>query len=98
MEGEYKAIFTPYSESDYTAEFTIKEVATNGNDAKFGVVFSYKDEQYYGVALLYVSSNQLEINFQVNNVWGTVQCYELPVGFNYRVWHSIRIEKNMQNF
>ncbi len=98
MEGEYKAIFTPYSESDYTAEFTIKEVATNGNDAKFGVVFSYKDEQNYGVALLNVSSNQLEINFQVNNVWGTVQCYELPVGFNYRVWHSIRIEKNMQNY
>lgn len=95
---EYKAIFTPYSAPDYTAEFTMKEAGTNENDAKLGAVFSYKDEQNYGVALLNSSSNQLEINFRINNVWGTTQNYELPVGFNHRVWHSIRIEKNVQNY
>lgn len=98
MDAEYKAIFTPFSALNYTAEFMIKESATNGNSAKLGAVFSYKDEQNYGVALLNSNSNKLEINFLINNVWGTIQQYDLPADFNHRVWHSIRIEKNMQSY
>lgn len=96
--AEYKAIFTSYSAPDFTAEFTIKQVTANGNNAKIGAVFSYQNEQNYGVALLDSSSNQLEINFLINNVWGTAQKYNLPTDFNHNVWHSIRIEKSVQNY
>lgn len=98
MNAEYKAIFNPYPAMNFTAEFTTKQNTTNGNIAKIGAVFSYKDEQNYGTALLNSSSNQLEINFLVNNVWGTVMKYNLPADFNHNVWHSIRIEKHVQNY
>lgn len=93
MDAEYKAVFTALSAPDYTAEFTIKEKAKNGKEAKLGAIFSYADEENYGIALLNSHSNQLEIAFQTNNSWRTTQAYSLPDEFNYAVWHSIRIEK-----
>lgn len=96
-DAEYKAIFTPYTAPNFTAEFTTKQVAANGTDAKLGAVFSYTNEQNYGIAVLNSSSNQLEINFLINSVWGTAQKYDLPADFNHNVWHSIRIEKNVQS-
>jgi hypothetical protein len=98
QEAEYKAIFTAATESDYTAELTLKEVARNNDTAKLGAVFSYSDEQNYGTALLNSSTNQLEINFLIDNVLGTPQYYDLPADFNYAVWHSIRIEKSEANY
>lgn len=93
LDNSYKAIFTAATESDYTAEFTIREVARKDNSAKLGAVFSYSNEQNYGVALFNTSTNRLEINFLIENVWGTPQYFNLPSGFDYTVWHSIRIEK-----
>lgn len=97
-DAEYKAIFTPYFAPDFTAEFTTKQIAANGTNAKLGAVFSYTNEQNQGIAVLNSSSNQLEVNFLMNNVWGTVQKFDLPTEFNHNVWHSIRIEKNQQNY
>jgi xylan 1,4-beta-xylosidase len=94
----YKAIFTSSTASDYTAEFTVKEVARNSNSAKFGAVFSYRNEQNYGIALLHSATNQLEINFLIENIWGTAQYIDLPAGFNCAVWHSIRIEKQKTSY
>jgi len=92
-ETTHKAIFNSATASDYTAEFTIKEVARNNDLAKLGAVFSYTNEQNYGVALFHSFTNQLEINFLIDGTWGTAQFVNLPVGFKYDVWHSIRIEK-----
>lgn len=89
----YKALYVTPTAADYTAEFTIKEVHRDNNSARLGAVFSYTNEQNFGVALFHSFTNQLEVNFQINNVWGTPQLYNLPAGFNYNVWHSIRIEK-----
>jgi len=97
-ETAHKAIFTAATASDYTAEFTVKEVARNGNSAKLGAVFSYTNEQNYGVALFHSATNQLEINFLIDNTWGTAQYIDLPAGFNCTVWHSIRIEKQKTNY
>jgi hypothetical protein len=98
QDAEQKAIFTAATASDYTAEFTVKEVAGKDDAAKLGAVFSYSDEQNYGTILFNSSTNQLEINFLINDIWGTAQYYDLPAGFNYAVWHSIRIEKSETSY
>jgi hypothetical protein len=92
-ETGHKAIFNAATATDYTAEFTIKEVTQPNNLAKLGVVFSYRNEQNHGVALFHSSTNRLEINFMINGIWGVAQFVDMPSGFNYTVWHSIRIEK-----
>ncbi len=97
-DAEYKAVFTSFSASDYSAEFTVKKGTLNGNDPKLGAIFSYTDEQNYGIVLLNSAINQVEINFLINNVWGTSQKYDLPSGFDLSVWHSIRIEKYEKNY
>jgi hypothetical protein len=94
----YKAVFTSTAASDYTAEFTIREVTRKDDSAKLGAVFSYSNEQNYGTALFHTSSNRLEINFRMDNVWGTPQYFNLPSGFNYAAWHSIRIEKERSTY
>ena len=94
----HKALYTTSTASNYTAEFTIKEVRRDNNAARLGAVFGYTDESNYGIAVFRSYTNQLEINFLINNVWGTARLINLPVGFNYNVWHSIRIEKAGVNY
>jgi hypothetical protein len=98
LDNAYKAIFTAKTASDYTAEFTIKEVTKQNETSKLGAVFSYSNEQNYGTALFNTSTNQLEINFLIENNWGTPQYYKLPAGFNYAFWHNIRIEKSKKAY
>jgi hypothetical protein len=88
-----KAIFAPTAATDYTAEFTVRKAEAKDNSARLGAVFSYANEQNYGVALLNSVGNQLEVNFLVAGVWGAPQRVSLPVGFDHAAWHSIRIEK-----
>jgi len=97
-ETPHKAIFSTITASNYTAEFTIRESARQNNSAKTGAVFSYSDEQNYGVAVFHSFTNQLEINFLMDNIWGTSQYFNLPAGFNSAVWHSIRIEKENSSY
>ena len=93
-----KAIFTKASASDYTAEFTIREYIKDNNSAKLGAVFSYSDEQNYGTVLYNTHTKQLEINFLIDNVWGTAQYFNLPAEFKQNAWHSMRIEKQNTNY
>jgi xylan 1,4-beta-xylosidase len=94
IETWHKALNNNQTGSNYTAEFTLKEESRSNNAAKLGAVFGYTDESNYGIAVLHSFTNQLEINFSINGVWGTAQLFNLPAGFNCNVWHSIRIEKS----
>lgn len=98
VEAEYKAVFTKATADDYTAEFTMKAVDGNSENASLGGIFSYVDAQNYGVALLNGASGQLEVKFMTDGMWGAVQSFNLPDGFDINVWHSIRIEKNRTNY
>jgi hypothetical protein len=89
----YKAICNQPTATDYIAEFTMKEESAGSDDARFGAVFSYTDEENYGIAVLDSHSNRMEINFKQNNQWGTPNYYSLPDGYNLAAWHAIRIEK-----
>ncbi|MDD4991660.1 MAG: family 43 glycosylhydrolase [Paludibacter sp.] len=90
----HKALYTTPTGENYSAEFTLKEEHRDNTEARFGAVFGYTDEQNYGIAVLHSNTNQLEVNFLMNNVWETARFYTLPTGYNYNVWHNIRIEKS----
>ena len=90
----HKALNTTPASKDYTAEFTMKEESRGNDAARFGVVFGYTDESNYGIAVIHSFTNQLEVNFLLNNVWGTPTLIALPTGFNSAVWHGMRIEKS----
>ena len=95
----YKAIYNAKSTgTNYTAEFTAKEIHRDHNDARYGVVFGYVDESTFGIALFHSYTNQLEINFLVDNTWSISKFYDLPSGWNYNAWHNLRIEKFGENY
>lgn len=94
VETWHKAIYKTPTTENFTAEFTVKEEHRDNDAARFGAIFGYKDEQNYGIALLHSFTNQLEINTLKNNIWDTPKFYNLPTGYNYNVWHHLRIEKS----
>ena len=98
VETWHKALYTTSTASNYTAEFTIKEEKRDSTNARLGAVFGYTDEMNYGIAVFHSYTNQFEINFLINNVWGTPTLVILPAGTNYTVWHNIRIEKSGVNY
>ena len=97
-EDFYKALYEQPTKADYTAEFTMIEEQSDSNDSHFGAVFGYTNEANYGIAVLNSSTNRLEINFKMNNEWGTPAYSTLPTGFRFDVWHHLRIEKLGTNY
>ncbi|WP_244364715.1 family 43 glycosylhydrolase [Paenibacillus cellulositrophicus] len=95
----YKQISSATSSSDYTAEFNTKEMKRGTSASpRYGATFSYTDENNYGVALLSSKNNRLATSFRINGVDQAWQTFDLPAGFDYTKWHSIRIEKSGTTF
>ncbi|MDR2085637.1 MAG: family 43 glycosylhydrolase [Dysgonamonadaceae bacterium] len=94
----HKAIYNQPTATDYIAEFTVKKESNASNQARWGAVFGYTNEENYGIAVLNSNSNQLEINFRQNNQWETPAYYALPDNYNLSAWHTIRIEKSGTNY
>lgn len=96
----YKQVTAAASAADYTAEFNMKEMnrGTTSANPKFGAVFSYTDENNYGVALLSSKNNRLETFFRIGGVDQAWQTFPLPAGFDYSKWHNIRVEKSGSTF
>lgn len=97
-ENWFKAILDSTSENNFLAEFNMKEVRRDNNDAKYGAIFSYQDEENYRVALLNSYTNSLEINVLANNIWGNPSITPLPVELDFSKWHSIKIESFNKSF
>jgi xylan 1,4-beta-xylosidase len=93
VETWYKAILDSVAHDNFTAEFNLKEITKESDDARAGAVFSYVDEGSFAIALLHGTSKKLEVNFLNNNVWGTPVFYDLPADFDFSTWHSLRIER-----
>ena len=94
----HKALYATSTGTNYTAEYTIKEEHRDNNAAGLGAIFGYTDESNYGIAIFHSFTNQLEINFMINNAWATAKFVAMPSGCNYTVWHTIRIEKSGVNY
>lgn len=94
----FMAIRNQTTQSNYTAEFNLRQVQSDGMTSGFGAMFGYLDENNYGIALLHSNTNKLEINFKINGTWGIPNLYSLPAGYNYTVWHTIRMEKTNSTY
>lgn len=90
----YKQLSNASSGSDYTAEFNMKQAEQGASaNPKYGAVFSYTDENNYGIAVLNPADNRLETQFRVGGVDQGWELSDLPEGYDYTKWHNIRVEK-----
>lgn len=92
------ALLDSTAEEDFTAEFNLKEISREDDEATLGAVFGYTDPENYGVALLNSHTSQLEINFRTGGSWGAPRLIDMPEGFLYSAWHTIRIEKYLDQY
>ncbi|EKN71558.1 glycoside hydrolase family protein [Neobacillus bataviensis LMG 21833] len=95
----FKQLTKASTASDYTAEFNMKalEQGTVG-DPQLGAVFSYKDENNYGLAVLNPKKNQLESYFIINGVKQSSEATDLPKGYDYSKLHQLRVEKSSATY
>ncbi|WP_068617928.1 carbohydrate-binding protein [Paenibacillus tuaregi] len=97
--GTSRLLTTAETEGNYTAEFNLQLAeSSNTGSPRLGAVFSYKDDNNFGTALLNPSSNSLQTQFRVNGTdlgWVTST---LPEGYDYKKLHNIRVEKAGNTF
>lgn len=98
-ENWYRLVTTEKTAENYTAEFNMKmkEQGTSDNP-RFGAIFSYTDEENYGVALLSPKKNRLETFFKVDGIDQGWESTDLPSGYDYSNLHQIRVEKEDDTF
>lgn len=94
----YRQLTMATAAANYTAEFNMKEMSRGGDDARFGAVFSYIDENTFGSALLSSFNNTLETDIKVNGTSIGVNSIPLPAGWDHLKWHVIRVEKEGTTF
>lgn len=87
------------TENQYTAEFHMKQVE-QGKSANplIGAVFSYKDKDNYGVAVLSRNHGTLETFFRVNGRDIGWEASPLPEDYDFTKWHEIRVEKGGSDY
>ncbi|WP_036718859.1 carbohydrate-binding protein [Paenibacillus harenae] len=84
---------------DFTAEFNLRQVEQgNSENPLIGAVFSYKNENNYGIAALNRNQNRLETVFRVDGKNTERVSTALPQGYDYTKWHQIRIEKEGSDY
>ncbi|WP_172840499.1 family 43 glycosylhydrolase [Virgibacillus phasianinus] len=96
----YKQLTKKETAAGYTAEFHAKMASTNkgSNDALFGAVFSYQDEENYAVAFLNPTDNVLMTKFIEDGTESDWNKSDLPSEFDYTKLHQIRVEKAFDRF
>ncbi len=95
----HRLVTTYETENNYTAEFNMTLVNKGeSTNPRYGAVFSYQDEDNYGVAVLSANENQLETNFVVDGVEQGWKKSALPTDFDYKQLHQIRVEKEDSKF
>ncbi|HEY8399819.1 MAG TPA: family 43 glycosylhydrolase, partial [Cytophagaceae bacterium] len=94
----YRQVSSEITADNYTAEFNMKEMGRGGNNARFGAVFSYVDENNFGSAVFSSYDNTIEVDFKINGVSTGVQAVPLLPGWDYQKWHALRVEKHNNVF
>ncbi|MFD1849339.1 carbohydrate-binding protein [Oceanobacillus bengalensis] len=90
----YRQVTANTTEENYTAEFNAEMINQgSSSNPRFGAVFSYSDEDNYGIAVLSPNKNRLETFFRVDGVDQGWETSELPSDYDYSYLHQIRVEK-----
>jgi len=92
--GWFSQVSKAVSAPDYTAEFNMKEMSRGGDNARFGALFSYRDERNYGRAVFSSFENRLYVELIAGGAVQLSRSFELLPGWDYQKWHALRIEKN----
>lgn len=95
----YRLVTTYETESNYTAEFNMTLINEGESvNPRYGAVFSYQDEDNYGIAVLSSNENRLETNVIVDGVNQGWKTSTLPTDFDFHQLHQIRVEKEDSEF
>ncbi len=95
----YRQVTTHKTEANYTAEFNANMIEKgDSSNPRFGAVFSYQDEDNYGLAVLSPDNNRLETFFRVDGVDLEWETSSLPEDFDYTALHKVRVEKEDTEF
>lgn len=98
-EQSFMQVTKEVSDDNYTAEFHGKMVESGtSSNPQYGSVFSYQDDQNYGVALLNPNENKLLTRFTVDGEQSEWEASDLPSGFDHSKLHQIRVEKDLGTF
>ncbi|WP_373895466.1 family 43 glycosylhydrolase [Virgibacillus sp. CBA3643] len=95
----YRQVTSYETDANYTAEFNANMIEKgDSTNPRFGAIFSYQDEENYGLAVLSPDNNQLETFFRVDGVDLEWETSSLPEEFDYSALHKIRVEKEESEF
>lgn len=95
----YRQVTTHETDPNFTAEFNAKMIENgDSTNPRFGAIYSYKDEDNYGLAVLNPDNNRLETFFRVDGVDLEWETSSLPEEFDYTALHQIRVEKKDTEF
>ncbi|WP_153464004.1 family 43 glycosylhydrolase [Sediminibacillus terrae] len=96
--NSYRLVTKAETKSNYTAEFHAKLLEDEEVSGLYGAVFSYQDENNYGVALLDPSESTLVTRFVRDGKEFHSESSILPTEFDFTKLHQIRVEKSMHSF
>lgn len=90
----YSQVTTRSTANDFTAEFNLKEMARGADNARFGAVFSYRDDRNFGRVVFSSMDNTVELHTIINGAFNVQARANLLPGWEYRKWHTLRLEKS----
>lgn len=81
--------------NNFTAEynFSIKDDSMLANDSKIGAIFSYINENNYVEVSVNLKTKVLELYKVSNGEYQLLKSAQLPIEFDFKKLHSIKIEK-----
>lgn len=100
VEEDYILVTKEETAERYTAEFhtQMNEFAEDAANPLYGAIFSYKDENNYGMALFNSKNKTLDIGFKMGGNDSEWTSAELPDDFDFTKLHQIRIEYQLGTF
>lgn len=92
-----KLVTKQETQAYYTAEFHLK-LKESGTNSRLGIIFSYQDEENYGVAALNPHEGTLNTRLIVNGEATKWETSPLPQDFDLTKLHQMRVEKDHEQF
>lgn len=86
------------TEDFYTAEYHFKMTSPNNGESLVGAVFSYQDEENYGVVAIDTANNTFQTRFTINGEDGEWEVTKLSKDFDTSYLHQIRVEKAIDGY
>ncbi|MGG6312001.1 family 43 glycosylhydrolase [Paenibacillus macerans] len=94
-QGRSLLLAEPRTESDYTAEFHV-QLRSESQGSKAGLVFSYQDDESYGIVLLDGQSREIKAELYRQGKTAAVEKQPIPDGLDLGTLQNLRLEVQNQ--